>query len=386
MVVVAGGVAARADSEPLPTTSARVLLASTIRLPGPPAELAWPADGEAALATPTGQMIGSSGPDATIPIASIAKVMTAYVILTDHPLATGQGGPAITITASEAAHLPARRAAGESLLGIHSGETLNEYQDLQALLIASADNIAAALARFDAGTLAAFVAEMNATANTLGMHHTHFVDPSGFDAGSVSNPTDLIKLARAAMAIPVFAAIVGQRSAAIPGVAILSNYNTLVGTDGFVGIKTGSTGPAGEALLFSVTRTVDGRSIGVLGVVLQQRGGAIVSAALAAAKSLVNSFYSHLAERTVFAASTSVVALSRAGRRSTIFTIGLLQVIALPATVARVTVTVGNLKQRNGVIDGTVAAVSSTGYALVATRGQIPVRPGLRWRLGHVLF
>lgn len=380
----AAAVAIRVHTQPLPPVSARVLLGPTVRLAGTPAPLAWPSAGEAALATSAGKLIGSSGPAATVPIASVTKVMTAYLVLSDHPLASGQGGPTLTITAAEAAELPARLAAGQSLLGVHAGETFDEYQALQAVLLASADNMAAVLASFDAGTKAAFVAKMNATAARLGLAHTHFTDPSGFDAGSVSDPADLLALGRAAMAIPTFAAIVAQRSATIPGVTSFPNYNALVGTDGFTGIKTGSTVAAGQALLFSVTRSVANVPVSIFGVVLRQHGSGVVTAALAAAKALADSYYAGLAQRTVLAAGTPVVALSRAGQKATLVTTGPLALVAPAGAVVGVGVVTGGVQQ-SGDPGGRVTVSTALGRAVVALRGPLPPPPTLGWRLRHIL-
>ena len=385
LAVAGAAVGARVETEPLPPASTVTLLRADVHLPGPPAYLAWPTQGEAALATSEGRLIGSSGPATAVPIASVTKVMTAYVVLSDHPLTRSQGGPVLVITASEAAHVAARLAAGQSVIAVHAGETFDEHQALQALLLASANNMATALARFDAGSKAAFVAKMNSTAAALGMTQTHFADASGYDAGSVSDPTDLLALARAAMRVPAFAAIVRQAKANIPGVATFANYNTLVGEDGFTGIKTGSTEPAGGALLFSVTRDVGGRPLSIDGVVLQQRSGPLVNAALDAAKALADSFYAHLASRTVLSAGTPVATITRAGRHSTVSTTAPLQVLALPGTIVRLRVTVRAPQPGTPDWHAEVGAGALTGVASVKAWGPVPPPPRLSWRLRHLL-
>ena len=131
------------------------------------------------------------------------------------------------------------------------GEQLSERQALQALLLPSANNIAALLARYDAGGIAPFVARMNATARTLGMASSTYTDPSGFNDETVSTAADQLKLARAAMRIPAFAEIVDEPSVVLPVVGRVANYNGLVGEDGYVGIKTGSDRAAGGCLVFA---------------------------------------------------------------------------------------------------------------------------------------
>ncbi|HLH45716.1 MAG TPA: hypothetical protein VKV25_01075, partial [Acidimicrobiales bacterium] len=227
VVVAVSAVVARAASERLPPEQVRTVLRTTVRLAGRDPALPWPARGEAALALGAGGLIGTSGPSAPLPTASVAKVMTAYLVLRDHPLAPGRPGFVITVTPAQAAGFRQRLADGESLLRVHAAETLTEWQALQALLLASADNIADILAEDDAGTVGAFVAKMNAAAHALGMTHTLFTDPSGLDPRTASDATDLLPLAQAAMAVPAFAALVDERQADIPGVATFGNYDTL---------------------------------------------------------------------------------------------------------------------------------------------------------------
>ena len=113
---------------------------------------------------------------------------------------------------------------------------------------------------------------MNATARALGMRSTTYTDPSGFNDETVSTAADQLKLARAAMRIPTFAAIVAEPSAALPGVGQVANFNGLVGSGGYVGVKTGSDRAAGGCLVFAKQVTVGGRRLTVLGVVLGQQG------------------------------------------------------------------------------------------------------------------
>ena len=70
---------------------------------------------------------------------------------------------------------------GDSLVPVAAGETLTEGQALEALLLPSADNMGWILARWDAGSRAAFAALMNTAARRLGMTGTRYTDPSGLD-------------------------------------------------------------------------------------------------------------------------------------------------------------------------------------------------------------
>src|SRR5437763_7364430 len=112
----------------------------------------WPADGQAAFVQ-TGQSQVQAGPNQhAAAIASVAKVMTAYLVLRDHPLRLGQAGATITLTDADVVDTDGRRGQEQSVVPIAAGEQLTELQALQALLLPSANNIAAVLARWDAGS------------------------------------------------------------------------------------------------------------------------------------------------------------------------------------------------------------------------------------------
>ena len=232
----------------------------------------WPAYGQAAVQV--GQSQVQAGPNQhAAAIASVAKVMTAYVVLRDHPLRPGEDGPAITLTDADVADTDRRRGQEESVVSIAAGEQLTEREALQALLLPSANNIAAVLARWDAGSEDRFVARMNATARSLGMTHTRYTDPSGYDDATVSTAADQVRLVDRAMRLPVFASIVATPSATLPVAGTVHNTNRLLGHNGFVGVKTGSTAAAGGCFAFRAIRWIDGKRTTITGVVLGQPGG-----------------------------------------------------------------------------------------------------------------
>ena len=249
--------------------------------------IAWPASGEAAVAV-SGRLVGTSGGSAAVPIASLAKMMTAYVLLQDHPL-SDPDGLTLTIDRSTVTDTAHRRRRGESVVEVEVGERLTERQALEAILLPSANNIAVALARRDAGSVAAFVARMNATARRLGMIQTRYTDPSGYDPATVSTARDQLRLTYRALLVPAFAQLVALPTARIPVAGAIANTDTLLGHDGFVGAKTGSDDAAGGCFAFARTVRRAGRTNAQIGVVLGQRGGPLVPAALAAARVLVDS-------------------------------------------------------------------------------------------------
>jgi D-alanyl-D-alanine carboxypeptidase (penicillin-binding protein 5/6) len=256
---------------------------SSTALPG----TVWPAYGQAAVQI--GQSPIEAGPNEhAAPIASVAKVMTAYLVLRDHPLQPGQRGPTITLTYADVADTDGRAQRDESVVPVAAGEQLTELQALQALLLPSANNIAAVLARWDAGSEGRFVARMNATARSLGMTNTRYTDPSGYDDATVSTAADQVRIVDRAMRLPVFASTVAMPSATLPVASTVHNTNRLLGYDGFVGVKTGSDTAAGGCFAFRAIRWIDGKRTTITGVVLGQPGYAQATSGLLAADAVVN--------------------------------------------------------------------------------------------------
>jgi D-alanyl-D-alanine carboxypeptidase (penicillin-binding protein 5/6) len=257
-----------------------------------PPSTVWPAHGQAAFVQ-TGQSQVQAGPNHAAPIASVAKVMTAYLVLRGHPLRPGEDGPTITLTDADVADTDRRRRQRESVVSIAAGEQLTERQALQALLLPSANNIAAVLARWDAGSADRFVARMNATARSLGMTHTRYTDPSGYDDATVSTAADQVRIVDRAMRLSAFASIVATPSATLPVAGTVHNTNTLLGRNGFVGVKTGSDDAAGGCFAFRAIRWIDGKRTTITGVVLGQPGHNQIAAGLAAADAMVDHIAGH---------------------------------------------------------------------------------------------
>jgi D-alanyl-D-alanine carboxypeptidase (penicillin-binding protein 5/6) len=254
---------------PLPVTAATSVVPAVERLGTAPA-LPWPAQGKAALFVDGVGEVGSFGGQSPVPMASTAKMMTALLVLEDHPLALNEPGPTITVTRADVNNFYAERNQGESVLPVVAGEQLSEYQLLQGLLLPSASNFAEMLATWDLGGVPAFVARMNTRAAALGMGATHYTDVSGFSPLSVSTPSDLIKLGQTAMLQPVLAQIVAQSQATLPVAGLIHNLDSLLGEGGIVGIKTGHTDQAGGCFVMAADVTIDGLPVRVYGAVMGQ--------------------------------------------------------------------------------------------------------------------
>ena len=239
----------------------------------------------------TGKLLWSRGLNTERPMASITKVMTAFVVIR-----AGHLNRAITIPSAVTGYV---RAHNASSAGLRPGDKLTARQLLYGLLLPSGADAAYALAKAYGPGLRAFVAKMNATARQLGMRRTHF---SNFDGlpyptsySNYSTAANLLVLGRAAMLLPAFRAVVdrrGYRLAAGSGHHAYrwTNLNPLIGRyKGAIGIKTGYTRAAGQCLLFEATR--NGHS--VIGVTLHSPGS-IAAISRAAATRILNWAFSHL--------------------------------------------------------------------------------------------
>ncbi len=271
VVLIALGLMAFRYTRPVPAFTATADFAGPLSAQAPPGELPWPGDGQAALAVDGLGIVATHGGDTPQPIASTTKIMTALLILEHHPLQPGEKGPTVTLTQEDVDRYNEAVAEDQSVVGVAQGEVISEYELLQGLLLPSGNNFAEILAKWDAGSIPAFVDQMNARAKELGMTATHYDDSSGFSAKTVSRPSDLLLLAQAAMAQPVFADIVSQRKATLPVAGEVDSTNEILGEAGIDGIKTGETDEAGACLVFSaIVRGANGDHR-VYGVVLGQR-------------------------------------------------------------------------------------------------------------------
>ncbi|MFI8291886.1 D-alanyl-D-alanine carboxypeptidase [Streptomyces sp. NPDC085614] len=251
---------------PLPPPVLGLTAEPTFTFEGGELQMPWPTEGQGAAEVEGVGSLGTYGAQKPAPIASVAKTMTAYVILRDHPIKGSQSGPEIPVDkkAGEQAKAP-----NESTAPIKEGQEYSEKELLQLLMIPSGNNVARLLARWDAGSEAAFVEKMNAAAKDLGMTDSVYTDPSGLQSTTVSTPLDQLKLAKAVMQNDVFREIVNMPNLTVEGIpGQIENNNNILLKPGVGGIKTGSSTPAGGNLLWSANTVVDGKNRRILGVVM----------------------------------------------------------------------------------------------------------------------
>lgn len=252
---------------PVPATAAVVTHEKSIAQPA--AQPAWPAYGSSAVTAP--DYSGATlfhGSDASVPIASVTKVVTALVVLDAKPLGGDEQGPSIAFTQKDVDIWNQVIAEGGSWAPVQAGSSLTEKEALTAMLLPSANNYAISLTNWAYGSQSAYVDAANKWLKAKGFSGTKIVSADGLDPGNVSTTKDLLGLGGLVLDSPALSSIVSQKSATLPGAGAQDNTNTLLGWEGIDGIKTGNTDEAGNCLLFSAEVQVGKSKVRVIGAVL----------------------------------------------------------------------------------------------------------------------
>ncbi|WP_257585618.1 MULTISPECIES: D-alanyl-D-alanine carboxypeptidase [unclassified Streptomyces] len=261
---------------PLPSPTLALTGKDSYTFDGGRVDLPWPNEGQGWMDVDGLGTMGDFGKQTPVAIGSVAKTMTAYIILRDHPLKPGQEGPKIKVDPTAEKEGGYSKSGESTLNTVKAGDHLTEKQALSAVMIPSANNIARLLARWDAGSEAAFVKKMNATAKELGMTGTTYTDPSGLKETTVSTAHDQVRLGRAVVKQPALVAITSAASWTDPTGHNWPNYNSLPYWVGAIGIKTGTTTAAGGNLLFAARKKVGGQTVTVVGAILGQHKPSIL--------------------------------------------------------------------------------------------------------------
>ena len=292
--VVAGAIMVAMQLPLLHEASTSTIEVSQLAVP-PTTSIAWPTSASAALLIPA-LGIQRATNDVVLPIASLTKLMTAYVVLEKLPLSIGASGPCVTVTSADVQYYDSLKASGQSSAAVASGEVLCENTLLNGLLVHSASNYATFLANLTYGGETAFVAQMNLDAVTLGLSHTHYADVSGYDPGSISTALEQGRLAAILMQSDLVRAIVDQSSVTLPVEGTVGSFTPYVGVDNVVGVKSGRTQAAGGCDVMAMTFELNGQTQLAYAVVLGARGGDLLGPAgdeaLALEQSVLNSEHS----------------------------------------------------------------------------------------------
>lgn len=196
----------------------------------------------------SGEWLAEREANTPVPVGSVMKLLTTYVVLQAGDLAKVVTVPDLDVDISESA------------IGLYAGEQLPRDVLLRAMLIVSANDAARTLAIDVGGSTEGFVQQMNAAAAQLGLTETVAANPIGLDAqGAHSSAHDMIELATLLMQDQTFREAVAKPSASLHGQTFAATNKLLTTYDGATGVKTGHTTGAGWCLVGSATR--DGRSV-----------------------------------------------------------------------------------------------------------------------------
>jgi len=279
------------------TTTTVGLPTTTVSLPVSP--LPWPAAGIAAVAVPQASVAANSPRQGARPIASLTKMMTAWVILSHLPLSVGAQGPCIRVDAHDVEVYEHDVTTGQSSVDVRAGERLCENTLLDGLLVHSAGNYANIFLRILGLSTSKFVAQMNADAAQLGMSHTHYVDITGIGPGDRSTARDQAVLAAELMGTQAIVRhIVDMPRVFLPVAGNVISYTPFVGSNGVVGVKSGYTVPAGGCDAMAVRFGLNGVTVTAYAVVIGEPGGDSINHAGEIALTLVHSLRHFLAVRS----------------------------------------------------------------------------------------
>lgn len=301
MGILLGGAVIVATQFPLAYSSATVVLqtsafkVATTR----PTSYTWPSGATAAVSVPSLQVFAHSPTQHVQPIASLTKMMTAYVGISKLPLDIGESGPCLVVTQADYVLYKHDVATGQSNVKVAAGERLCEINILDGMFVHSANNFTQLLVQLTHENVKQYVAQMNAQATLLGMDHTHYADISGINEDSRSTAADQLILVNALMRSTLIQSIVRQTSVYIPVAGTVTTYTPLLGTGGVVGVKSGFTGLAGGCDVMALERTRGGINYLTFAVVLGVYGGDVLgragedayNLAVSAANQVVGSTY-----------------------------------------------------------------------------------------------
>lgn len=244
--------------------------AASVTLPAEGASAISVAGGEAYLGPDAAGLWLTAGSDEPRPIASITKLITALVILDEHPLLDATDpGPTITFDKADHDLYDAYYVQGATIAAMPTGTRMSLNDALATMLIPSASNYAEAVSTWAFGSQSAYLRAAREWLSAQGLTSTTIVEPTGISPRNTSTRSDLLAIAKLAAAQPAIARIAATPSVTLEGPGLLRNTNGLLGQDGITGLKTGNLGEGTYSLLYTATVHVGAEDpLNVTGVVL----------------------------------------------------------------------------------------------------------------------
>ncbi|MEO6200158.1 MAG: hypothetical protein ABIX44_03240 [Cryobacterium sp.] len=376
---------------PLPAVTATLSTPTVAVNPSPPQ---LPVSGASAVVTlqkaapgskaPTvAAPIGVGGTDTPLPMASVAKIVTALVVLDAKPLAEGAAGPTLAISAADYQDYIDYSASFARTVVVFPGESWTEQELLQALVLGSSNNHADTLARWAFGSVPAYVEAANAWLTRNGLTDTHVADATGLDPVTAGTATDLARLAGMASANPVIAQIIASPASALADRRGVDNTTAYLPEEGITGISRSYTDAAGVCFLFTADVTTGDSTFTFAGAVIGEPDYETLTTDLTA---LMTSARAGVAELPVLAKGDAYVTFRAAwgDTASGVVRVAKTQVAWQSAT-PDATVTLDSFSTgRTGKLVGRVAsdaAGRTVSSPLVLDRAISD--PGMGWRLMH---
>ncbi|MDJ0378646.1 hypothetical protein [Cryobacterium sp. PH31-L1] len=250
-----------------PVTATTVTPAATATAPTPPVLSANGASAITVLAATTSDASGTTSTGAEVsqpsaplavagtaealPMASIAKVVTALVVLDAKPIVAGETGPVVTLTAADFQSYLDYDKAGARSVTVFADEQWTELELLQALLLGSSNNHADTVARWAFGSVDAYVVAANVWLADNGLTGTAVVDATGLHDASAGTATDLAHLAGLAATDPIVSSMLASPASVLADRRGVQNTTSYLPEEGITGISRSYTDAAGVCFLFT---------------------------------------------------------------------------------------------------------------------------------------
>lgn len=229
--------------------------------------LPWPDYGQAAYGVAKDGVLAQSNKNSEpVPIASLAKVITALVILDKKPLLPGEQGPMITLTEADVALYQEYIAKNGTVVPVQAGEQISQYQALQAMLLPSANNIADTLVIWAFGSVESYNEHANTMLKKLSFSKTTVADASGYSSMTKSTADEMVKISILYLQNPVLKEIASQTEATIPFAGKIYSSHSVVNEGEVIGLKIGYTEAAGRTFLAADIRGENQDEISVVAV------------------------------------------------------------------------------------------------------------------------
>ena len=245
----------------------------------PAAEVTLPSYGGSAIGdAESDHLFAGVDVDTPRPIASITKVITALVVLNEHPIDEGTDGATITLTRDDSRLVSSYAAINGTTAPAPVGRTITQRAIIELMLVHSANNYAETLAVWAFGSVDDYLSAARTWLDEQGLTDISVADTTGFSPENLASPRSLLRLARVATAHPVVATAAALPNVTVPGIGSFDNRNLIIGVDGVTGLKTGTLRASGSSLLFSAEHAGPTGEHRVVGVVLNGPDGPQVAA------------------------------------------------------------------------------------------------------------